>query len=119
MAGAVHIPWYATGFRGDQLQEALEEISAVSLRYGASHYAVYRSMDDRYRLLQILHFENKADWQAFWDGPEFTRFRVVTSGWWQVPVLYVWQDIAAWGHGPNGTQEAALTPAPEPSPAEA
>ena len=28
MAGAVQIGWYATGFRGDQLQEALEEVSA-------------------------------------------------------------------------------------------
>ena len=99
-AGAVQIGWYATGFRGDQLQEALEEISALAPRYGATHYSVYRSMDDRYKFQQFFHFESKKDWDAYWSGPEFTRFRVVTSGWWQVPALYVWQEVAAFGFAP-------------------
>ena len=45
MAGVVHVNWYATLFRGDSFAAALEEITAVSLRYGASEYAVYRSRD--------------------------------------------------------------------------
>jgi hypothetical protein len=32
MAGVVHIPWYATLFRGDQFEVALREIAPVSLR---------------------------------------------------------------------------------------
>ena len=43
MSGVVHIPWYATGFRGDQLQAELERVSALSVRYGATYYAVYRA----------------------------------------------------------------------------
>jgi hypothetical protein len=97
MAGAVHIPWYATGFRGDGLTQALAEISAVSLRYGATHHAVYRGRDDRYKLLQVVDFESKSDWERYWNGPEFTRFRTVHSGWYQVPVIYVWQDIVTAG----------------------
>ncbi|MCW3030549.1 MAG: hypothetical protein JWM66_682, partial [Solirubrobacterales bacterium] len=27
MAGVVHVPWYATGFRGDQLEAALADIA--------------------------------------------------------------------------------------------
>ena len=36
MAGVVHIPWYATGFRGDKLEAALAEIAPIALRYGAT-----------------------------------------------------------------------------------
>ena len=54
MSGVVHVPWYATGFRGDQLQAELERVSALSVRYGATHYTVYRGRDDRYKFLQVL-----------------------------------------------------------------
>ena len=63
MAGAVHIPWYATGFRGDQLQAELERVAALSVRYGATAYSVYRSRDDRYRILQIVEFDGYPDWE--------------------------------------------------------
>ena len=100
---AVHIPWYANGFRGDSLQEAIEEIAVVALRYGATSYAVYRGQDDRYKFLQVAEFASKADWNRYWNGPEFIRFRTVTSGWWQVPILYSWHDVAASGAMPaNG-----------------
>ena len=35
MAGVVHIPWYATGFRHDRLASALAGIAPVALSYGA------------------------------------------------------------------------------------
>ncbi len=96
-AGVVHIPWYATGFRGDGLQEALAQIAAVSLRYGATHYSVHRSRDDRYRFLQTAQFESKSDFERYWHGPEFVDFRVIHSSWYQIPVLYVWHDLVAEG----------------------
>ena len=80
MAGAVHIPWYATGFRGDQLQAELERISPLSVRYGATGYAVYRGRDDRYKLLQILDFDDHADWERWWNGPEMVDFRDLLPG---------------------------------------
>jgi hypothetical protein len=94
-AGVVQIPWYATGFRADQLADELERISAVSLRYGATGYSVYRARDDRYKFLQILHFDDKLAWERYWEGPEFIDFRVACSGWYQVPVLYGWHDVVA------------------------
>lgn len=105
MAGSVHVPFYATGFRGDQLEAALTEISRLSLRYGASHYSVYRSNDDRYKLLAIYHFESKQDWERFWAGKEYSRWRAVHSGWYQVPLLYAWHDVSA--SGSMGSEAAA------------
>jgi hypothetical protein len=97
MAGIVHIPWYATGFRGDQLEAALADIAQVAMRYGAKSYSVFRYNDDRYKFLQTAEFESHDEWEAYWNGPEFTDFRVLCSGWYQVPVLYGWTDLVASG----------------------
>jgi|SRR3954452_8622591 len=101
MAGVVHVPFYATVFRGDRLEAALAEIAPMALRYGASSYAVHRNRDDRYRILFMAAFENKVDWDRFWAGPEFTHFRVANSSYYQVPVVYTWNDVTiegAMGH---------------------
>lgn len=97
MAGVVHIPWYATGFRGDKLEAALAEIAPVALRYGATGYQVFRFRDDRYKFLQTATFESKTDFERYWSGPEFIDFRVLCSGWFQVPVVYGWTDLVAAG----------------------
>jgi hypothetical protein len=97
MAGTVIVPWYATGFRSDGLEAALNELAPTALRYGATSYAVYRSRDDRYRFQQVADFEEHLDWERFWDGPEMTEFRVRHSSWYQVPVLYGWWDVTVSG----------------------
>ncbi len=97
MAGTVIVPWYATGFRSDGFEVALNEVAAVALRYGASSYSVYRSRDDRYRFQQLAFFEEKVDWEKYWEGDEMTFFRASHSSWYQVPVLYGWWDMTAGG----------------------
>jgi hypothetical protein len=97
VAGTVIIPWYATGFRPDPFERALNEIAAVSLRYGASSYAVYRARDDRYKFQQLAAFSEHLDWERYWDGREMVDFRVRHSGWYQVPVIYGWWDLTADG----------------------
>jgi len=97
MAGIVHVPWYATGLRGDKLSAALADISPVALRYGARSHAVYRYNDDRYKFLQMAEFESKADWEAYWFGPEFVDFRIIASSWYQVPVVYGWTELVTSG----------------------
>jgi hypothetical protein len=97
MAGTVIVPWYATGFRGDDFEAALNEVAATALRYGASSYAVYRSRDDRYKFQQFAAFEEKLEWERYWSGQEMTDFRVLHSSWYQIPVLYSWWDHTAGG----------------------
>lgn len=86
----VIVPWYATGFRANAFQDALDEVAAVALRYGATAYAVYRSQEDTYRFQHVSEFPEHIDWERYWDGPEMTEFRTRYSGWYQVPVLYGW-----------------------------
>lgn len=116
MAGSVHIPWYATGFRGDKLEAALVEFSPISLRFGASSYSVYRYRDDRYKFIQMFSFESKSDWETFWYGPEFSRFRALNQSYYQVPLLYQWADVSiqgSLGYDPasGGQPESSAAPA--------
>jgi hypothetical protein len=97
MAGTVIVPWYATGLRKDGLGDALAEVAAAAMRYGATSYAVYQSRDDLYKFQQFAAFDQYIDWERYWDGPEMTRFRIAHSSWYQVPVLYGWWDITAGG----------------------
>ena len=97
MAGVVHIPWYATLFRGDKFEVAMQEIAPVALRYGATDYRVYRSQDDRYKFLQMATFEDHYDWDRFWNGEEFSIWRGDYSSYYQVPVLYTWSDLVVVG----------------------
>ena len=106
MAGVVKIPWYATVFRGDKLEAALAEIAPVALRYGASEYSVYRSRDDAYRFLQLAAFERKVDFERYWYGPEFVDWRADYSSWYQVPLVYAWNDLVIAG-GLETSPEAA------------
>jgi hypothetical protein len=104
MAGIVHIPWYATGFRGDKLEAALAEIAPVAMRYGATAYQVFRFRDDRYKFLQTAEFEDKLDFERYWNGREFIDFRVNCASWYQVPVLYGWSDeVVGGGRAPHRT----------------
>ena len=97
MAGIVHVPWYATGFRGDALQEALADVTQTAQRYGGSAWFVHRSRDDRYKFLQAIEFETKHDFESWWHGQEMIDFRAICSGWYQIPVIYVWNDVVAQG----------------------
>jgi hypothetical protein len=92
MAGVVHVAWYATALRADELEGGLREVAPVALRYGATAFAVHRSRDDRYRFLQMSHFERKLDWERYWNSPEFVDFRVRFSSYYQVPLAYIWHD---------------------------
>jgi hypothetical protein len=90
--GVVHLPVYATGFRGDDIEAALRQLAPISLRYGATRHDVYRGRDDRYKFLMAIEFERKSDWDRFWFGEEFTDWRAACSSWYTVPLLYTWND---------------------------
>lgn len=96
MAETIVIPWYATGLRADELAAALEELAPTALRYGASSYALYRSLEDRYRFQQLASFPRHEDFERYWEGPEMNDFRTIYQGCYQIPVLYgPWERLAA------------------------
>jgi hypothetical protein len=119
MRSVVHIPWYATGFRGDKMESALHDVTGSSLRYGATSWAVHRNRDDRYKFLQIVEFEKKLDFEAWWEGPEMTEFRAIASSWFAVPVIYSWCDLVGEGRITANGDDGEGDQEPEPEPQDA
>ena len=115
--GVVHIAWYATILRQDGFADAVSAYAPICLRYGATQYAVHRSRDDHYRILQMMWFENKAQWIRYWEGPEMIEFRRRHAGRYQIPITYVWHDELTEGAlGPEVPLEAEPEPEPEGEP---
>jgi hypothetical protein len=115
MAGVVHIQWYATILRQEGFAREVSQAAPIALRYGATQYAVHRSRDDRYRIIQMAWFPSKSAWYRYWDGPEMIEFRRRNSGRYQLHPTYVWHDelIA----GALGPEVGLPEPQPEPEPA--
>jgi hypothetical protein len=115
--GVVHIPWYSTVLRKDLMAAAVSEAAALSLRYGATRYAVHQSRDDMYKIEQMVWFPTSGDWYRYWEGPEMTEFRRRFAGKYQIPITYVWHDELAAGElGPPVELGGAPAPEPEPAP---
>lgn len=114
----MHVQWYATPFRGDLFADAVSEWAGpTALDYGATRYAVQRSRDDRYRILQQVWFESSDDWYRYWEGPEMREFRARYTGKYQIPITYVWHDEYASGELPVTDASGDGAPQPEPTPA--
>ncbi|MFT4035467.1 MAG: hypothetical protein QM679_07820 [Patulibacter sp.] len=89
MAGySFHVPFYATGLRGDEVEAALEQVTPIASQYGATRWAVYRSQEDRYKFLVTLDFPSKKEFEAYWYGDEAREMRAALSGYFQNPVVY-------------------------------
>jgi hypothetical protein len=113
MAGVVHIQWYATVLRQEALAAEVVRAAPVALRYDATQYAVHRSNEDRYKIIQMTWFESHEDWYRYWDSPEMIEFRRRNSGHYQIPITYVWhEELISGALGP----EVAIEPSPEPEP---
>jgi hypothetical protein len=97
MAGVVQIPWYVTTFRGDQFEEAIQQIAPLALRYGATDYSVHRSLDDRYKFTLSATFESHTDFERYWYGEEFSAWRADYAGWFQIPIVYGWAALVCSG----------------------
>jgi hypothetical protein len=118
MADLVWVSWYATVLRQDSFAAEVARAAPIALRYGATHYQVHVSNDDRYRITQMTWMPSKTDWYRYWDGPEMIEFRARNSGRYQVPITYAWADEIASGElgpqVPNGANGEPSTPAPAP-----
>jgi hypothetical protein len=56
---------------------------------------VLRSRDDPYRYRHFSTWNDKLDFDRYWYGPEFQRWRADYQGWFQVPIVYEWHERLA------------------------
>jgi len=107
MALAIHLPYYATGLRADQLAEALDALTVELLREGALDVRVYRSKEDAYRFRQVIVVPSKGDWARIWNSEPFVAFRTTRISWYQKPLAYELYETISSGTAPGADADAA------------
>ena len=107
MAKAVEVPWLLTPFRSDKFVEALVPVAERAINYGATGFLVVRQADDELVVKQYAFFENKADWDRYWNSELLQQFRADMLSHYVVPILYTWQEVHA-DHRLPGTPGAAI-----------
>jgi hypothetical protein len=91
------VPWVANPFRGDKFEAAWLPAAAAALRYGASEWSFFRSLDDPLSFHQHAVFESKLAWERYWYSEEISEARAAASGLYQVPLLPLFWRVAGTG----------------------
>ena len=100
------ILWHATPFRGDKFEDAWRPAAAAALDYGASWWALLRSMDDPLDFSQMAVFESKHAFERYWFAEEIADARAAAHGFYEVPVLPVFFRVGGVGEiEPSGIAE--------------
>lgn len=105
MAKAVEVAWNLTPFRSDEFIEQLRPVAERVINYGATGYLVVRQADDELVVKQYAWFENKADWDRYWNSDLLCRFRADMLSHYAVPVLYTWQKVETFSMLPAQVDE--------------
>ncbi|MBA3263691.1 MAG: hypothetical protein H0T69_14700 [Thermoleophilaceae bacterium] len=101
----VHIPWVANPFRGDKFAEGWAPAAEAVLDYGAVSWGFYRAIDGRLDFIQEAFFPSKAHFERYWYSEALAEKRIELQGYFNVPVLPEFYEVAGEGR--------ALTLAPE------
>jgi hypothetical protein len=108
MAKAVEVQWNLTPFRSDDFVEGLKPYAELAINYGAKGYLVLRQADDELIVKQYAFFEEKADWDRYWNSDAMQRCRAELTGHYAVPLLYTWQEVITHGHVTDDSEESAV-----------
>jgi hypothetical protein len=102
----VEIPWHINPTRGDAFEEAWLPVAEAALDYGATYWGLVRSSEGRLDFRQHAIFRSKGDFELYWYSETVAEVRALISGYYQVPLLPAFYEIA-------GAGTATATPAPD------
>jgi hypothetical protein len=93
----VEIPWHVNPMRGDAFEEAWLPVAGAALDYGATYWALLRSHEGRLDFLQHAIFPSQHDFELYWYAEQTAEVRARISGYYQVPLLPAFHEIAGAG----------------------
>ena len=99
------VPCIVTPFRGDKFEAHWLPVAEAALDYGATGWALLRSKEGGLDFTQLAFMPSKLDFERYWYGDDFNDWRRDFSSWYQVPVIYTWNDMVFQGsleHAANG-----------------
>ena len=97
MSKCVEVQWAITPFRSDDFIELWTPYAEAAIDYGASGYALLRSLEDTLIVRQHAFFDDKLDWQRYWNSERLCTGRERASGMYVVPIIYMWHEVVTVG----------------------
>lgn len=90
MAHISEISWHVTPFRAQRWIDLWEPAAAKATEYGAADWAIYRSNEDPLLFRQVITWENKSDFDRYWNSEEISELRAGIIDLFDKPLLPVW-----------------------------
>lgn len=83
------IIWHANPYRGDKFEAIWRPAAEAAMDYGASSWALLRSLEDPQNFTQLAVFGSKLDFERYWYSEQLAEARAEAAGLFSVPVLPV------------------------------
>ena len=89
------IDWHIHPFRADRWVEAWAPAAARALSFGASEWALTRSVDDPLHFRQTSVWSNREDFDRYWASDEVTTVREQVLNLYNKPLIPTWYTVIA------------------------
>ena len=89
------IDWRIHPFRADRWLEAWRPAAARAMAFGASEWALTRSVDDPLSFRQTSVWENREDFDRYWASDEVTIVREQVLNLYNKPLIPTWHTLIA------------------------
>lgn len=93
MAEICYIDWHIHPFRADRWFEIWEPGAARAMSFGAKSWSLTRSIDDPKVFRQASVWEDRADFDRYWNSDEITDIRERALNYYNKPVLPAWHTL--------------------------
>jgi hypothetical protein len=107
MAKAVEVQWNLTPFRSEKFVQELKPYAERAINFGATGFLLIQQADDELIVKQYAWFENKADWDRYWNSELMQECRAKLISHYAVPLLYTWQNIVTFNKFPDAAEVPA------------
>ena len=95
MADVAVIDWHIHPFRADRWLQAWRPAAARALAFGATSWALTRSVDDPLHFRQTSVWEDREDFERYWASDEVSAAREQVINLYNKPLAYSWHTLLA------------------------
>ena len=87
------IDWRVHPFRAEHWYEAWEPGAARAMAFGAKSWSLTRSKDDPLLFRQSSVWENRADFDRYWNSDEVNAIREEALNYYNKPLMIEWHEL--------------------------
>jgi quinol monooxygenase YgiN len=91
----LYIDWHVTPMRADRWYELWQPAAARAMAFGAKGWSLSRSVDDPLLFRQSSVWEDRGDFDRYWNSDEVAAIRERAINYYAKPLIPVWHALVA------------------------